>query len=65
MKNNIRDFYGRIIGSTEDTPNGDIILRDFYGRILGKYEKKTDVTRDFYGRIIAKGNQLGMLLNRG
>lgn len=59
----IRDFYGRIIGTTEQLANGDIQLRDFYGRILGKYDKRLDVTRDFYGRIIAHGNQLSMLLN--
>ena len=63
QKNIIRDFYGKIIGTTEQLTNGDIQLRDFYGRILGKYDKRMDVTRDFYGRIVARGNQLSMLLS--
>lgn len=58
----IRDFYGKIIGFIEDTPN-EKIVRDFYGKILGKYDKKLDVTRDFYGKIIAKGDQSSMLFN--
>jgi len=56
MKTNIKDFYGRIIGSIEDLPNGDRISRDFYGKILGKYDKKQNVTKDFYGKIIATGD---------
>ncbi|MDY6431003.1 MAG: hypothetical protein SPL00_04355 [Bacilli bacterium] len=58
----IRDFYGRILGSLEPQPNGDIIVRDFYGRILGKYEKYTDCTKDFYGRILFKGNMAASLI---
>lgn len=56
MKTNIKDFYGKIIGSVEDLPNGDKISRDFYGKILGKYVKSQDVTKNFYGQIVAKGD---------
>ncbi len=62
MKEYVRDFYGRIIGSIEDTAN-EKIVRDFYNRILGKYDKKLNVTKDFYGRIIARGDQSSMLFN--
>lgn len=62
MKEYVRDFYGKIIGSIEDTPN-EKIVRDFYNRILGKYDKKLNVTKDFYGRIIARGDQSSMLFN--
>lgn len=51
----VRDFYGRIIGSTE-TNGTKTIVRDFYNRILGWYDSSDNTTRDFYGRIISKGN---------
>ena len=60
----IRDFYGKIIGYYEHMPNGDITVRNFYRQILGYYRANRDVTTDFYGRIIARGNAIGMLLNR-
>jgi hypothetical protein len=63
MKTYLRDFYGKVIGSVEEQPNGDKILKDFYGRTLGKYEKRTDLTKDFYGRTVAKGDALMMLLH--
>ena len=51
----VKDFYGRIIGSTE--VSGDkVIVRDFYNRILGWYDKRDNTTRDFYGKIISKGD---------
>ena len=56
MRRNIKDFYGRIVGSVEDKPNGDKIYKDFYGRIVAKYEKSRDITKDFYGRIISNGD---------
>ena len=62
-KDYIRDFYGRVIGSYEDMPDGKIVLRDFYGKILGKYDPKENKTRDFYGRIVGQGNTLARLLN--
>lgn len=55
-KTYIRDFYGMIIGSIEELPNGDKIARDFYGMMLGKYRKQYDTTVDFYGRILTKGD---------
>lgn len=62
MKQQIRNFNGQIIGSIEDSYNGDLIARDFHGNILGRYDKHCDVTRDFHGNIICKGNQVGMLI---
>lgn len=58
----IKDFYGKILGTVETLANGNKIIRDFYGKILGKYDSRLDVTRDFYGRIIARGDQSAMLL---
>lgn len=55
-RTNIKNFYGQIIGSIEDLPNGDKISRDFYGKILGKYIKAYNVTKDFYGKILATGD---------
>ena len=60
----IKDFYGKVIGTYEYQPNGDILVRNFTGTILGKYDSALDVTRDFYGTIVAKGNAVGMLLNQ-
>ena len=60
----IRDFYGRTIGKYEYKPNGDIIVKDFHNRTLGYYYASRDVTTDFYGRTIAKGNAIGILLQR-
>lgn len=58
----IKDFYGRIIGSIEELPDGSKIAKDFYGRILGKYDKKQGVTKDFYGRIISTGDATSKLI---
>lgn len=60
-KEYIRDFYGRILGSTE-TVGTKTTVRDFYGRILGTYDTRDDKTRDFYGRIVSNGNTLVGLL---
>lgn len=51
----IKDFYGRIIGTTETTGTKTVV-KDFYGRILGTYDSSDNYTRDFYGRIVSKGN---------
>ena len=62
MKDYIRSWKGKILGSYETASDGTITLRDFYGRILGKYSPKDNITRDFYGRKIGSGNQLGRLV---
>lgn len=62
MKENIKDFYGRVIGTIETKSNGDKIIKDFYGRVKGTYIKKYDLTKDFYGRPIGNGDQLMSLL---
>ena len=58
----IKDFYGKIIGSIEELPNGDRIAKDFYGKILGRYCKAQGVTKDFYGRIIGTGDATSKLV---
>lgn len=57
----IKDFYGRIIGFLDYESNGDIIARDLSYRILGRYDAAMDVTKDFYGKILYKGNMVGAL----
>ena len=61
-KDFVKTVGGKIIGSLETMPNGDVIARDFYNKILGKYDKANDCTRDFYGKILYRGNQVGMLI---
>ena len=56
MQTKLKDFYGRIIGSVEESPNGDKTYRDFYGRIVARWEKARNITKDFYGRIISNGD---------
>ena len=63
-KEYIKDFYGKILGTTE--VNGTrTVARDFYGRILGYYDSSDDTTRDFYGRILTKGNTVVGLIYKG
>ena len=62
MVEQIKDFYGKIIGTIETQSNGDKIVRDFYGKILGYYRCSRNVTTDFYGKIVAQGDATGMLL---
>lgn len=59
----IRDFYGKKIGSIEtDTITGVKEARDFYGRKLGSYDPKLNITRDFYGRKVSTGDTLSALI---
>ena len=63
IRQDIRDFYGRIIGYIEtDERTGNKTGRDFYCRILGTWDKNLNVTRDFYGRIVARGDALSGLI---
>lgn len=61
-KENITDFYGRILGTIETEKNGNKIARDFYGRYLGKYDKQLNRTEDFYGKILSSGDTLSSLI---
>ena len=60
----IRDWRGAVIGSIEESPNGDKVIKDFYNRVLGKYRKSLNTTFDFYGRQVGKGDQLMRLLQK-
>ena len=57
-KENIKDFYGRVIGTIITKPNGDKVIKDFYGRVKGTYIKKSNYTKDFYGRVVGEGDTL-------
>lgn len=56
MRENIHDFYGRIIGYLERKPNGDVVAHDFAGRILGTYDKSLNATKDFHGKLLTTGD---------
>lgn len=58
----IKDFYGRIIGYIDHLPNGDQIIKNFYKQNLGTYVASLNVTRDFFGRNVSTGNTLTALL---
>ena len=47
VKTNIKDFYGRVIGTVVEENNGDKTIKDFYGRPLGYYKKGRNVTTIF------------------
>ena len=55
-RENVKDFYGKIIGSIETDDQGNKIAKNFYGKILGRYDKNQNVTKDFYGRILTTGD---------
>lgn len=61
-KVNIRDFYGRILGSIETDEKGNKTARDFPGRIVGFYYASRNVTTDFYGRVVAQGDMVSSLI---
>ena len=61
MRETIKDFYGRILGSIEEFQDR-IVAYDFYGKILGYYDKKMKCTKDFYGRIIGTGDATSKLI---
>ena len=61
MREYIKDFYGRILGSIE-TSGSKQTAYDFYGKILGTYDASTNQTKDFYGKILAYGNILSALI---
>lgn len=60
----LRDFYGKIIGYVQTTPNGDKVYKDFYRRIVARYTKSSNKTTDFYGRLIGWGDLGAGLLYR-
>ena len=65
MKENITDFYGRIIGHLDRDPvSGIVTATDFYGSILGKYIPNCDQTFDFYGVIVGRGDQTMGLIHK-
>ena len=61
-RTNIKDFYGKIIGSIETDSQGNITAKDFYGKILGRFDKNQNVTKDFYGRILTTGDTTTALI---
>ena len=61
MKEDIKYYYGKIIGYVETMSNNDKRVTDFYGRLLGYYRKYDNTTRDFYNRVVARGDNVAML----
>lgn len=37
VKTNIKDFYGRVIGTVVEENNGDKTIKDFYRSVLSAY----------------------------
>lgn len=62
MRDNVKDFYGRIIGWRDVQANGNVVAHDFYGKILGNYDKSLNATKDFYGRILTTGDTTAGLI---
>jgi len=56
MRNNIKDFYGAVIGYVDVDAQGNATAHDRYGKILGTFKKDRNVTLDFYGRVLASGD---------
>lgn len=61
-RQDIKDFYGRKLGTIEELPSGNKIARDFYGKILGEYDKNRNITKNFYGQIVASGDITASLI---
>lgn len=61
-RESVKDFYGRIIGSIEELPDGSKVAKDFYGKIVGRYDKWQGVTKDFFGKIIGTGDATSKLV---
>ena len=41
VKTNIKDFYGRVIGTVVEENNGDKTIKDFYGRVVASGDQLT------------------------
>ena len=41
VKTNIKDFYGRVIGTVGEENNGDKTIKDFYGRVVAAGDQLT------------------------
>lgn len=69
MENNkIRNFWGRVVATTEEKSNGCTYIYDFWGKMLGWYDPKANngngVTYDFWGKRVAEGNALTSLIKK-
>ena len=62
MRRNITDFYGFIVGYTDQDSNGDTIAYSVYGKILGYYRKNRNITTNFYGQILGYGDLTSSLI---
>jgi hypothetical protein len=61
-RDELRDRYGRLIGTIVHQRNGVREARTHQGKLLGNYNPKTNETRDRLGRLLTKGDSLAALL---
>ena len=62
QRQNIKDFYGRILGYIQIENDGRQKAFDWKGRLLGTYYPDRNTTNDFYGRVVFKGNAIASLI---
>jgi hypothetical protein len=58
----LRDRYGKLIGTIETKSDGRLEVHDYTGRRLGSYDPKKDRTYDRYDSLVGEGNLLTTLL---
>ena len=61
-RRNVKNFYGKIIGSVEDDARNNVIAKDKYGKIICRFDKTQNVTKDVYGKIIGTGDLTSALI---
>lgn len=61
-RQNVKDFYGRILGYIQTESDGRQKAFDYKGRLLGTYYPDRNTTNDFYGRVMFKGNAISSLI---
>lgn len=59
----IKDYYGKILGYIDYNPNTKVkTARTYLGIILGTYSEKENITRMYNGQILANGDMLTSLI---
>ncbi len=60
----IKDWTGKVVGWIDKDDRGNKTIREYNYKIVGKYDSSTNTTRDFHGRVVAKGDHIGIMLNK-
>lgn len=58
----VRSESGRLLGRTQELPDGKQEIRDTLGNLRGTYDPKTNETIEWRGRRIGSGNLLEALV---